>query len=118
MRPKAFKGRCTKKQLLKSQDVVRLYDNLQIAFAEILDSDPDIKEIFVNYHLQDLTEGEFTSDFVCKKTNGDYLVRESVYRKKLLLPRTCKLLDLSRNYWQKRGRVLATTCYKCSINGP
>jgi len=30
-------------------------------------------------------------------------VRECVFRKKLSLPRTCKLLDLSREYWTKRG---------------
>ena len=31
------------------------------------------------------------------------MVRECVFRKKLALPRTCKLLDISREYWMKRG---------------
>jgi hypothetical protein len=31
------------------------------------------------------------------------MVRECVFRKKLSLPRTCKLLDLSREYWRRRG---------------
>ena len=41
--------------------------------------------------------------FLCIKTNGDRMVRECVFRKKLSLPRTCKLLDLSREYWRRRG---------------
>ena len=68
-------------------------------------NDDEIKEIIVNYYLQDFSEGEYTSDFVCIKENGDYMVRECVFRKKLLLPRTCKLLDASRLYWLKRGVV-------------
>ena len=103
MRSTDYKGRCTKKKLKKSDGVVRLYDSIQVAFAEILDIDPTIKKITVNYYLQDLSEGEFTSDFVCIKVSGDYLVRECVYRKKLALPRTCRLLDASREFWLKRG---------------
>lgn len=103
MRSRNFKGRCTKKKLLKSQMVARLYDSIQIAYAEILDTDPNIKEIMVNHYLQDCSYGEYTSDFVCIRTDGSYFVRECVYRGKLLLPRTCKLLDISREYWFKRG---------------
>lgn len=103
MRSKDYKGRCTKKKLKKSDGVVRLYDNIQIAFADILDSDPNIQKIMVNHCLQDISEGDFTSDFVCIKGSGDYLVRECVYRRKLTLPRTCRLLDASREYWLKRG---------------
>ena len=47
--------------------------------------------------------GEFTTDFLCTKVNGELMVRECVFRKKLSLPRTCKLLDASRDYWMKRG---------------
>jgi hypothetical protein len=39
----------------------------------------------------------------CVKTDGDLMVRECVFRKKLSLPRTCKLLDTSHEYWLKRG---------------
>ena len=53
--------------------------------------------------LDDLDEGKFTSDFVCTKTDGDLMVRECVFRKKLSLPRTCKLLDASMQYWARRG---------------
>ena len=99
MRAKDFKGRCIKKHLQKADGVVKLYDSIQVAFAEILDIDPTIKKIMVNFYLQDLSEGEFTSDFVCIKVSGDYLVRECVYLKKLTLPRTCRLLDASREYY-------------------
>jgi len=103
MRSATYKGRCIKKKLKKSEGVIKLYDNLQVVYADILDSDPNISQITANMYLQDLPEGEFTSDFVCTKTNGELMVRECVYRKKLTLPRTCKLLDVSRLYWLKHG---------------
>ena len=105
MRSKNYKGKCMKKKLRKSAEIVKLYDKIQITYADILEKDEDIKEIFVNYYLQDFSEGEYTTDFVCIRENGDYLVRECVYRKKLLLPKTCRLLDASRQYWLKRGVV-------------
>ena len=103
MRPLNIKDRCTKKKLKKSDEVVRTYDKIQTAYAEILDANPNIQSIRCNVPLEDLEEGEFTSDFVCTKTDGYLLVRECVFRKKLSLPRTCKLLDISREYWMKRG---------------
>ena len=45
----------------------------------------------------------YTSDFVCIKTNGDWMVRECVYRKFLMKPMTVKLLDISRDYWLRHG---------------
>ena len=103
MRPLNIKDRCTKKKLKKSDEVIRSYDKIQTAYAEILDANPNIQSIRCNVPLEKLEEGEFTTDFVCTKTDGDILVRECVFRKKLSLPRTCKLLDLSRDYWRKRG---------------
>ena len=103
MRSLKIKDRCTKKKLKKSDEVIRTYDKIQTAYAEILDRDENIKSIQCNVPLEDLEEGEFTSDFVCTKTDGDLLVIECVFRKKLSLPRTCKLLDISREYWMKRG---------------
>lgn len=47
--------------------------------------------------------GDYTSDFVCIKADGDLLVRECVFRKYLTKPKTVKLLDVSRTYWQRRG---------------
>lgn len=103
MRPAKIKDRCTKKKLKKCEEVTRTYDKIQTRCADILDKDESIKSIRVNVVLEDLDEGEFTSDFVCVKTDGDLMVRECVFRKKLSLPRTCKLLDASMQYWARRG---------------
>ena len=104
MRSKNFKGsKCVKMKLQKSEEVVRTFDNIQTAYAQILDKDENIKKIQCNVVLEGIDDGEFTTDFLCTKTNGDLLVRECVFRKKLSLPRTCKLLDFSRDYWTKRG---------------
>lgn len=103
MRPAKIKDRCTKKKLKKCEEVARTYDKIQTRYADILDKDESIKSIRVNVVLDDLDEGKFTSDFVCTKTDGDLMVRECVFRKKLSLPRTCKLLDASMQYWARRG---------------
>jgi len=71
----------------------------------MLQSDESIGEIRCNVLLDGLQEGEYTSDFVCIKTDGDMLVRECVQRKLLLKPMTIKLLDVSRDYWLRRGVV-------------
>ena len=104
MRAKNFKGaKCIKMKLSKCEEVIRTYDNLQAAYANLLDQNPTIKSIQCNVPLEGIEEGEFTTDFLCIKTNGDLMVRECVFRKKLSLPRTCKLLDASREYWRRRG---------------
>lgn len=103
MKPLKIKDRCTKKSLTKCKGVARLYDKIQIAYAERLEHDNSIREIRCNVLLENISEGDFTSDFVCVRTNGDYMVRECVWRSKLILPRTVKLLAASRTYWAKRG---------------
>ena len=104
MRPKNFKGgRCIKTKLKKCEEVARTYDKIQTAYADVLDKDKNIEVIKCNVLLENLEDGEFTTDFLCTKTNGDLMVRECVFRKKLSLPRTCKLLDASRKYWARRG---------------
>ena len=104
MRSKNFKGsKCVKMKLNKSEEVVRTFDNIQTAYAQILDKNENIQKIQCNVPLEGIEDVEFTTDFLCTKINGDLMVRECVFRKKLSLPRTCKLLDLSRDYWRKRG---------------
>ena len=103
MRPLNIKDRCTKKKLKKSDEVIRTYDKIQTAYAAILDANPNIQSICCNVPLEKMEEGEFTTDFLCTKVDGELMVRECVFRKKLSLPRTCKLLDASRDYWMKRG---------------
>ena len=64
---------------------------------------PEIQEIRCNVLMEGLEEGEYTSDFVCIKTNGDLMVRECLQRDRLTKPMNVKLLNASRNYWLKRG---------------
>jgi hypothetical protein len=90
-------------KLQKSEEVVRTFDNIQATYAQILDKNENIQKIQCNVPLEGIEEGEFTTDFLCTKINGDLMARECVFRKKLSLPRTCKLLDASRDYWTKRG---------------
>lgn len=103
MRPVNIKDRCTKKRLNKSESVVKLYDKLQLAYASVLEANEEIKEVRCNVIIDPVGGSNFTTDFVCVKTNGDITVRECVYRKRLSLPRTAKLLDASRNFWANHG---------------
>lgn len=105
MRKKNFKGRCEKRTLSKAKGVLRTYDVIQSKYADILQENPEIQEIRCNVLLDGLEEGEYTSDFVCVKTNGEILVRECIFRKYVTKPLTIKLLDLSRNYWMKHGVI-------------
>ena len=103
MRKKNFKGRCEKRKIPKCEDVCRTYDPIQYAYADLLSTDDGIQEIRCNVLLDGLEEGEYTTDFVCTKTDGDLMVRECVYRKFLMKPMTVKLLDASREYWLRHG---------------
>lgn len=103
MRKKNFKGRTEKRILSKCNEVCRTYDAIQFAYADILQADDSIREIRCNVLLDGLPEGEYTSDFVCIKADGEVMVRECVQRKHLLKPMTVKLLDASREYWLRRG---------------
>lgn len=103
MRKKGFKGRCTKRILEKCNEVCQTYDPIQYAYADLLDKNEEIREIRCNVLLDGLTEGEYTSDFVCVKTDNDLMVRECVWRKYLLKPMTVRLLDTSREYWRRHG---------------
>ena len=103
MRRKNFKGRCKKRMLEKSKEVCRFYDELQALYANRLQACEKIKEIRCNVLLDGLEVGDYTSDFVCVKSNGDLMVRECVYRKFLTKPMTVKLLDASCEYWLNHG---------------
>ena len=103
MRKKNYKGRCEKRVLSKCKEVCRTYDDIQSVYAELLQKSDSITEIRCNVLLDSLEAGEYTSDFVCVKTDGDMMVRECVNRKYLTKPMTVKLLDASRNYWLRHG---------------
>jgi hypothetical protein len=98
-------GRCTKQAFSKHPGICRTYSPLQLAYAERLEADPDIKEFRSNVPLQDfpLADGSYTTDFLYTRSDGDMAVRECVYRKKLSLPRTGQLFDASRDYWLRHG---------------
>ena len=76
MRKKNFKGRCEKRMIGKCSDVCRTYDAIQYAYADLLQESDEIKEIRCNVLLDGLDVGEYTSDFVCTKADGDLMVRE------------------------------------------
>ena len=101
MRKIGFKGRCEKKSLTKCNEVCRTYDPIQSKYADSLEASPDIQEIRCNVPL----DNEYMTDFVCVKTNGDLMVRECIQRDKLTKPMNIRLLDVSKEYWTKRGVI-------------
>lgn len=105
MKKKGYRGsRCEKRYLSKCTDgVARTYTDIESRLADLLQRDESIKEFRCNVLLDGLSEGEYCSDFVCIKVDGDLMVRECVYRKMLVKPMTVRLLDASRLYWMKHG---------------
>ena len=71
MKPIDFKGRCTKKKLSKSTDVARLFDKIQIAYADVLEHNNKIKSIRVNVPLDGKDCDRYTSDFLCERQNNE-----------------------------------------------
>lgn len=105
LKKKSYRGtRCEKRTMSKCADgVARTYNAIESSYAEMLQENPDIKEFRCQVLLEGLEIGEYCSDFVATKVDGDLRVRECVYRKHLRKPMTAKLLDASRNYWRRRG---------------
>ena len=86
MRSKNYKGcKCIKKKVSKCEEVVRTYDAIQTAYVDVLDQDDSIRVIKCNVIFDDIENDEYTTDFYCEKSNGDFMVRECVFRKKLAL---------------------------------
>ncbi len=105
MKPKGYKRtRCEKRTMSKCADgIAKTYNTLEARFADMLQEDDAVESFRCNVLLEDFPEGEYCSDFVCVKTNGDLMVRECVYRKNIMRPKTVRLLDASRDYWIRRG---------------
>ena len=97
------KTRCEKRSLNKAVGVCHLYSSIQSRYADYLQANKDIKEIRCNYALDNFELGDYTSDFVCQKADGSYMVRECVDRRHLAKPLTIRLLDASRLYWLNKG---------------
>lgn len=103
MKKKNFKGRCEKRKLGKCEEVCKTYSPIQTAYAGILQNDITVEKFSCNVLLDGLEIGDYTSDFVCTKTDGEIIVRECVFRRLLQKPKTVLLLDASIEYWQQRG---------------
>ena len=103
MRKANYKGKCKKRSLSKCKEVCRTYDDIQDAYADVLEKRTDIIEFACNELLVSLEIGAYTSDFVCKKEDGTTMVRECVFRKHITKPKTAQLLDASRQYWLAHG---------------
>ena len=78
-------------------------DIVETIFLPSSGNNPTIREIRCNVPMDDLEVGEYITDFVCVKMDGDWMVRECVCRKHLTKPMTIKLLDASREYWLRHG---------------
>lgn len=93
-----------KKKLSKCRLIFFAYNDLQYKYGCQLDEDSQIAEIKCNVPIDECELGDsYTTDFYCIKGNGDIIVRECVYKDKLLKPLTIKMLDASRNYWLSKG---------------
>ncbi len=103
MLKKNYKGRCEKRTIGKCKDICRTYSPVQSAYANALQLNDTIREIQCNVPVELPEFGEYTTDFLCTKTDGSVLVRECVDRKLLVRPSTGRLLDASRRYWKAHG---------------
>lgn len=103
MNIKNIKTRCTKQRLSKCEDVCRTYNKISEAFALVLESNSDVMSFRTNVYLENFSEGEYTSDFLIVKANGEIAIRECISCDTITRPKNARLLDCSRNYWQERG---------------
>ena len=110
MRKQIQKGRCTKLMLDKCKSVCCLYDKVQIAAAQMLNSEPSVYQFECNVPLDDTTVNDvnlpsdpYTSDFLIYCDDGHKAVREAVYRAHLSRPSLAERLDISRRYWAQHG---------------
>ena len=87
---KNYKGRCERKQLSKCEGVCRLYNKIQSAYTDVLETNNEITKYRCNVALDNLDIGEYTTDFLCWKTDGTLRVRECVKRDQLTWPSVTK----------------------------
>ena len=93
-----------KQKIPKCVGVFYSYSELQSKYGQQLSKRDGVLEFKANVRLEDFPLGDsYTTDFVITTKDGKTLIRECVYKDKLLKPLTIKLLDASRNYWISRG---------------
>lgn len=100
---KNYKGRCERRTIDKAEGVCRFYSKIQSVYADKLVKNEQVVEIHCNVLLEGLDTEAYTTDFLCKKKDGSYMIRECVERKYITKPKTVKQLDVSLDYWRKRG---------------
>ena len=77
MRNKNTHSLTIKGKLNKKKGVFVAFNQLQFKYGQLLDKDDEIVEIQANYSLKDFSFGNnYTSDFVCKKSNGELKIRD------------------------------------------
>ena len=105
MRNSNNKPRCEKISLSKCPGVCRTSSDLQLAYAQQLQTDESIAEFRCNVPLEnfELTDGAYTTDVVGTTITGEVIVRECIKRSLIERPKTIKMLDASREYWAERG---------------
>lgn len=79
MKPKGYKRtRCEKRTMSKCADgVARTYSVLESRYADKLQENPNVKEFRCQVLLEGLEIGEYCSDFVATKIDGDLMVNGS-----------------------------------------
>lgn len=78
MRNKSSNVQVTKKRLSKCEEVFRSYSDIQLQYANLLESDDSILEFKCNVVLDDFElDGTYTTDFLITKTSGEILIREN-----------------------------------------
>ena len=104
MRNSKTHSQTIKRNLLKCKNIFYAYSELQLRYAELLSKRNDVLEFRANVKLDQFPLGDtYTTDFVITTTEGRTIVRECIYKDKLLKPSNIKLLDASRAYWLSRG---------------
>ena len=108
MRKKNYKGRVEKRNLTKCKDVCRTFDKIQYLYADLLSESEDVESFQVNVLLEGLDIGDYTSDFVITKADGNIMVRECVSRNHLTKPLTINVKIILNN-------CANISMYNCSI---
>ena len=93
-----------KKKIAKCSNIFYAYSELQFKYGELLSKRDDVLEFKANVKLENFPLGDsYTTDFVITSVDGKTIIRECVYKEKILKPSVIKLLDASRAYWQSKG---------------
>ena len=104
MRNSKTHAQTIKRKLPKCANVFYAFSDLQNRYGEQLSLRDDVLEFKANVKLDDFPLGDsYTTDFVITTTDGKTIIRECIYKDKLLKPLSIKLLDASRAYWLSRG---------------